>query len=99
MISRFLIREFKIIVDDSSIKSNNLQDRVKNLIKKFILKLRGSSQNVDIKKLKGRWWQGYFRIKIGKIRIILKYEDNVIFISWVYLIDNKQLKRFSINLC
>ena len=48
-------------------------DEILVLIGKFIDSLKGEHQNIDVKKMKGDW-KGYYRIKIGKIRIILKIE-------------------------
>lgn len=69
---------------DDFIKEQGLRDRIRNVIKDFILKITGSNINVDIKKLKGEW-AGYYRIRKGKIRIILKpnSESKTIFVDIV----------------
>lgn len=46
------------------------------IISKAVRKLRGESVNINIKKLRGEWL-GFFRIRIGKIRIIAEFDfDN-----------------------
>ncbi len=69
---------------DDFIKEQGLRDRIRNAVKDFILKITGSNINVDVKKLKGEW-AGYYRIRKGKIRIILKpdSESRTIFVDIV----------------
>ena len=46
------------------------------IISKAVKKFRGENANIDIKKLRGEWF-GYFRIRMGKIRIIAEFDfDN-----------------------
>lgn len=54
-------------------KENIKEDKILSLIQKFINYSKGLDENVDVKKMKGRW-KGYHRIKIGKVRIILKVD-------------------------
>ena len=42
-------------------------------IKLAFLKFKGESVNIDIKKLKGGW-EGFYRIRSGKIRIIIEFQ-------------------------
>jgi mRNA interferase RelE/StbE len=42
---------------------------VRNALKKFLQAMKGESVNLDLTKLLGNW-KGYYRIRIGKIRII-----------------------------
>jgi len=56
------------------IEKQGIRDKVRDSIKGFILAITGSNVNVDAKKLKGDW-EGYYRIRKGKIRIILKIES------------------------
>ena len=59
---------------DKFLKIENIKDdEILSLIQKFINYSKGSDENIDVKKLKGKW-KGYHRIKIGKIRIILKVD-------------------------
>lgn len=58
----------------SFIEEQGIEANVRNSIRDFILKISGSSINVDAKKLKGEW-SGYYRIRKGKIRIILKLDS------------------------
>ena len=55
----------------SFIEEHGIEARVSDSIRDFILKITGSSINIDVKKLKGEW-AGYYRIRKGKIRIILR---------------------------
>lgn len=54
-------------------KENIKQDETLSLIRRFINYSKGSDENVDVKKMKGKW-KGYHRIKIGKVRMILKVD-------------------------
>lgn len=46
------------------------------LIKICVEKFKGENVNIDIKKLKGEW-HGFYRIRKGKLRIILEFDfDN-----------------------
>ncbi len=56
---------------DAFIEEQGLQNRVRDSLRDFVLKITGSAVNIDIKKLKGEW-AGYYRIRKGKIRIIVK---------------------------
>lgn len=57
-------------------KHAELEQDILSLIRIFILKLQGEIVNIDIKKLKGEW-KDYFRIRKGKLRILLKIDfDN-----------------------
>jgi mRNA interferase RelE/StbE len=56
---------------DSFIKEQGIQTTVRELVRDFILKITGAPGNVDVRKLKGDW-AGYYRIRKGKIRIIIK---------------------------
>jgi len=57
-------------------KHGGLEQEILGLIRIFILKLQGEIVNIDIKKLKGEW-KDYFRIRKGKLRILLKIDfDN-----------------------
>jgi len=54
-------------------KKNIKEDKLLFLIQKFINYSKGLDENVDVKKMKGKW-KGYHRIKIGKVRMILKVD-------------------------
>ncbi len=56
---------------DKFIKKEKIEDKVRAAVEKFILKYVGGNINIDVKKLKGAW-QGYHRIRIGEMRIIVK---------------------------
>ena len=47
-----------------------------------IRKFKGEDVNIDIKKLKGEW-EGFYRIRVGKVRIIVEFqfEQNRIFVE------------------
>jgi mRNA interferase RelE/StbE len=52
--------------------------------KQFIRLLRGEKENLDVKKMKGKW-EGFYRIMAGKIRIIMSIDidSEVIYIERV----------------
>ncbi|OIO50269.1 hypothetical protein COS21_01805 [bacterium (Candidatus Gribaldobacteria) CG02_land_8_20_14_3_00_41_15] len=51
------------------------KENIFEIIRKSIKKLQGEDVNVDIKKLKGEW-QGFYRSRVGKIRIIAEFDFN-----------------------
>lgn len=56
------------------LKHNRLTEEVIIGKVKFALrKFRGEDINIDIKKLSGKW-EGFYRIRIGKTRIILEFQ-------------------------
>ena len=69
---------------DDFIEEHGIREKVRESIKNFIHKITGLNINVDVKKLKGEW-AGYYRIRKGKIRIILKpsIESQSIFVDVV----------------
>jgi len=66
------------------IEEQEIQDKVRDSLRDFILKISGSSINIDVKKLKGAW-AGYYRIRKGNVRIIMKPdgESRTIFVDIV----------------
>jgi len=81
--------EFKIKIRKGCrkfLKKLSLKDRERILskIRDFMGWLLGENVNVDVKKLKGRW-KDFYRIRTGKIRILLKVhpEERLIEISRV----------------
>jgi mRNA interferase RelE/StbE len=66
------------------IRKNNLEEKIREIIKKFILRYMGETISIDVKKLKGEW-KGYHRIRSGKIRIILKVnkDSQIVYIDAV----------------
>jgi mRNA interferase RelE/StbE len=66
------------------VEEQRIRDKVTASIKDFILRITGLNINIDVKKLKGEW-AGYYRIRQGKIRIILKpdIEARTIFVDIV----------------
>ncbi|HRR97039.1 MAG TPA: hypothetical protein P5150_09970 [Candidatus Ratteibacteria bacterium] len=66
------------------IKEQKIEEKVRQLIRKFILKYTGEDININVKKLKGKWIN-YHRIKSGTIRIILRVDkdNNCIFVDTV----------------
>ena len=71
--------------DDSLkfLKKNNVnEDYVVAKIKLALRKLRGENVNINIKKLKGEWL-GFYRIKAGKLRIIVefRFNKNIVYIE------------------
>ncbi len=61
-------------------KQHDLEDVLINEIKKLILKINGETVTLNIKKLSGSW-DGYYRIRKGKIRIIvfLDYSTSIVY--------------------
>ena len=57
-------------------------EEIKELVIKTIRYFQGEDINIDIKKLKGKW-QGFYRVRIGRIRIIAEFdfESSVVFIE------------------
>jgi hypothetical protein len=77
---------------DSFIKKHrHIKDVLIGEIKKLIQKLNGENVNIKFKKLTGDW-EGYYRIRKGKIRIIVYldfakhvvYTENIDFRGNVY---------------
>lgn len=65
-------------------KNPHWKKKVIEIAKQFIRFLRGQKENLDIKKLKGKW-EGFYRIKSGKIRILLSIDidADILFIERV----------------
>lgn len=63
-------------------KENINDDELLLLIQKLINYSRGLDENIDVKKMKGKW-KGYHRIKIGKIRMILRvdFRERLVFVD------------------
>ena len=53
------------------INEHRISEEIRELIKYLILTINGEHIKIDLKKLNGKW-EGYLRIRKGKIRIILK---------------------------
>jgi len=66
------------------IDKQNIGDEVRSGIRKFLQRMKGEEINIDLKKLVGNW-EGYYRIRIGKIRVIfcLFKENREIFVEKV----------------
>ena len=66
------------------VKQKIPNDEIFEIVKKSIKKLQGEDVNVDLKKLKGEWL-GFFRSRVGKIRVIMKinFDDFSVFIEKV----------------
>ena len=58
------------------IEKHNIQKEIRYEIKKFLLKTKGDSINIDLKKLTGKW-KGYYRIRRGKLRIIFSINMDI----------------------
>lgn len=69
---------------DNFIGKHKIQDVVREELKKFLLKMTGESINIDLKKLEGDW-DGYYRIRKGKLRIIFEIDrkKNLLFVEQV----------------
>ena len=66
------------------IEDHGIRDKVRDSIRNFILRITGLNINIDARKLKGEW-SDHYRIRKGKIRIILKVnsEAKTIFVDIV----------------
>ena len=72
-------------------KHRTIEDSLVSEIKKLLQKLRGETVNIKFKKLTGDW-EAYYRIRKGKIRIIvyldftkkIVYAENIDFRGNVY---------------
>ncbi len=70
---------------DKSTKKENINDNeILNLVKRVFNYSKGLDENIDVKKMKGKW-KGYYRVKIGKIRMIMKidFKNKVAYIDKV----------------
>ena len=57
------------------IQKHNIQVEVREELKKFLIRIKGEDVNIDLKKLEGKW-EGYYRLRKGKIRIIFEVNKN-----------------------
>ena len=64
------------------LKRENLRSETVAEIIKFLKRMKGESVSVDVKKLKGDW-QGFYRIRKGKLRIIfeLNFHEHLIYVA------------------
>ena len=78
---------WKIKIDKNARKyllKYNIQDKGEEAIIKFLKFINGEDINLDVKRLKGKFKE-YYRIRIGKIRIILRvnFKDKIVFVEMV----------------
>ena len=57
------------------IDKQDVHTEVTEELKKFLIKMKGGSVNIDLKKLVGDW-EGYYRLRKGKLRIIFEVNKN-----------------------
>ncbi|MFZ6016333.1 MAG: type II toxin-antitoxin system RelE family toxin [Nitrospirota bacterium] len=71
-------------VDKFTKKENIKDEEILSLVQKVINYSKGLNENIDVKKMKGRW-KGHYRIRIGKIRMILRmdFKNKIAFIDKV----------------
>jgi len=64
------------------LKRENLRSETVSEIINFLKRMKGESVSVDVKKLKGDW-QGFYRIRKGKLRIIfeLNFQEHLIYVD------------------
>ena len=53
------------------VRKRGLQGEVREAVRKYALHLTRKGKLVDVTKLYGKW-QGYYRMRLGDLRIILK---------------------------
>jgi len=56
-------------LEQNNLKEDIVIDKIKLVLRKF----KGENVNVNIKKLSGKW-EGFYRIRSGKLRIILEFQ-------------------------
>ncbi len=56
-------------LEQNNLKEVLIIDKIKLVLQKF----KGETVNVNIKKLGGKW-EGFYRIRSGKLRIILEFQ-------------------------
>ncbi|MCL0065744.1 hypothetical protein M1N79_02505 [Dehalococcoidia bacterium] len=63
-------------------KEGMTDDEILLLLQKFINYSKGLDENIDLKKMKGKW-KGHHRIRVGKIRMLLRvnFKERAIFID------------------
>jgi mRNA-degrading endonuclease RelE of RelBE toxin-antitoxin system len=68
---------YKVIFSKSSKtflgKNPGYKTKAIEIAKKFIRLITGEAENLDVKKMKGKW-EGFYRIRSGKIRLILSFD-------------------------
>ncbi len=57
------------------IDKQDVHIEVREELKKFLIKMKGGNVNIDLKKLVGDW-EGYYRLRKGKLRIIFELNKN-----------------------
>lgn len=57
------------------IEKHNIHEDIGHEIKKLLVRVKGEFINVDLRKLTGKW-KGYYRLRKGKLRIILSINKN-----------------------
>jgi mRNA interferase RelE/StbE len=64
------------------VEKQNIRIEVRKELKKFLMKMKGENVNIDLKKLSGEW-NGYYRLKKGKLRIIFEpsKNDKILFVE------------------
>ena len=74
--------EYSKDADNFLKKQRHIEDVLIDEIKKLIQKLQGETVNLNFRKMTGDW-DGYYRIKKGKIRIIvyLDFSKHVVFVE------------------
>ena len=66
------------------IEKQNIRDEVREELKKFSIRMTGEDVNINLKKLGGDW-EGYYRLRKGKLRIIfeVKKTEKILFVERV----------------
>ena len=64
-------------IHNNDIKENDIIEDVFNEdVFKVVEKLKGKNVNIDLKKMRGEW-KGFYRLRLGKKRIIFQINFNV----------------------
>ena len=66
------------------IEKQNIRDEVREELKKFLIRMKGEDVNINLKKPGGDW-EGYYRLRKGKLRIIfeVKKREKILFVERV----------------
>jgi len=68
---------------DKFTRKKKIRDNeILSFIHKFINYCKGTDENIDVKRMKGKW-KGCYRIRIGNVRMILKvdFKEQTIFVE------------------
>jgi len=71
-------------------KNNVSEGDIISIVIKGIKKLKGKAINIDIKKMKGSW-KGFYRVRMGKMRLLINIDFENLRIYYIDKIDYRGL--------